>query len=79
VAEPVEPADEARPVKQPGWREVIVVAGLAVVAVLAAQVVTGLLPADLQRVVSGTPLLNIVLIVGTLVILVRVAIGRRGR
>jgi uncharacterized membrane-anchored protein len=78
VAEPAGHDAEARPSRQPGWREVLLVAGIAVVVVLGAQVITELLPTDVQRVGSGTPLLNVVLIVGTIAVLLRVAFGRKG-
>jgi FtsH-binding integral membrane protein len=59
-----------------GWREVLLVAAIAVGAVLGAAVLTALLPTDLQRVIFHTPLLIAVLIVGTVFVLWRLA-GRR--
>ncbi len=57
---------EPRPVgKQPGWREVLVVAGIAVAVVLGAAVLTSILPTDLQEVVFHSPLVVVVLIGGT--------------
>lgn len=50
---------------QPGWREVLLVAAGVVVAVLAAAVLTGLLPAAARDVVFRTPVAIGVLIVGT--------------
>ena len=60
-----------------GWREVVVTAGACVLVVLAAAVGTSLLPADAQAVVFRTPLLIVVLIVGTVVALWRIARPRR--
>jgi hypothetical protein len=60
-----------------GWRDVFVTAGLCVVVVLAAAVGTSLLPADAQAIVFRTPLLILVLIVGTVVALWRIARPRR--
>jgi heme A synthase len=59
--------------KQPGWREVLVVAGFAVAVVLGAAVVTSILPTDAQEVVFHTPLAILVLIVGTAWLLWRIA------
>jgi hypothetical protein len=52
-----------------GVREVLAVAGLTVAIVLGAAVATSILPKALQEVVFRTPLLIIVLIVGTAVLL----------
>lgn len=49
-----------------GMREVLVVAGLAVAAVLGLQVLTAVLPADVQGVVLDSPLLIGVIVVGTI-------------
>ena len=56
-----------------GWREVLIVAVVVVGAVFAVQVVTSLLPTSLQEVVFRTPLAILVLVVGTLALLIRVA------
>lgn len=48
-----------------GAREVLVVAGVAVAIVLGLQLLTYVLPSDVQRVVLDTPLLIVVLVVGT--------------
>jgi FtsH-binding integral membrane protein len=56
-----------------GLRDVLVLAGACVVAVLGAAVVTSFLPADAQSVVFRTPLLIVVLIVGTAAALWRIA------
>jgi FtsH-binding integral membrane protein len=56
-----------------GLREVLVVAGLSVLVVLGAAVVTGLLPPEGQAIVFRTPLLIVVLLVGTAAALWRIA------
>ena len=58
-------AEPTRVGRQPGWRQVLIVAGAAVVVVLGAAVLTSLLPTGAQEVVFHTPLAIIVLIVGT--------------
>ena len=67
-------ADRARAV---GWREVVVVGAVAVAAVLGLAVLTAALPADAQRLIFHTPLLIGVLIVGTVLVLWRIAAQRR--
>ena len=59
-----------------GWRQVLVVAAVAVGAVLGAAILTAVLPTDAQRVIFHTPLLIGVLIVGTGLVLWRVAARR---
>ena len=59
--------------RQPGWREVLLIAGAAVAVVLGASIVTSILPADAQSIVFHTPLAIIVLIVGTGWLLWRIA------
>jgi FtsH-binding integral membrane protein len=66
-------ADEARTI---GWREVLLVAALAVAAVLGAAFLTAVLPTDAQRVIFHTPLLIAVLLVGTGFVLWRIATRR---
>jgi len=56
-----------------GWREVLIVAVIAVAAVLGAAFVTAILPTDAQRVIFHTPLLIAVLLVGTGYVLWRIA------
>jgi FtsH-binding integral membrane protein len=56
-----------------GLRQVVVTAALCVVVVLGAAFVTGLLPSEAQQVVFKTPLLIVVLIVGTAVALWQIA------
>ena len=60
-----------------GLRDVLILAGTCVVVVMGAAVVTSFLPADAQSVVFKTPLLIVVLIVGTAVALWRIARPRR--
>jgi FtsH-binding integral membrane protein len=62
--------------RQPGWREVLVVAAIAVAVVLGAAVGTSVLPTSAQEVIFHTPLTIVVLIVGTGWLLWRIA--RRG-
>ena len=63
-------------VRSNGWREVLVVAVLAVGVVLGAVILTAVLPTDAQRVIFHTPLLIGVLIVGTAFVLWRIAARR---
>lgn len=51
--------------RQPGWREVLAVAGIAVAVVLGAAILTSVLPTGIQEVVFHTPLAIVVLVVGT--------------
>lgn len=66
-------AERARTIS---WRQVLAVAAAAVGAVLGAAILTAVLPTDAQRVIFHTPLLIGVLIVGTGVILWRLAVRR---
>ena len=66
-------ADGTRPF---GWREVLIVAGVAVGLVLGAAILTAVLPTDAQRVIFHTPLLIGVLILGTGLVLWRLAARR---
>ena len=59
-----------------GWREVLIVAAVAVAAVLGAAILTSVLPTDAQRVIFHTPLLIGVLIGGTALVLWRIATRR---
>jgi hypothetical protein len=61
--------------RQPGWREVLLVAGAVVVIVLGAAILTSVLPTDLQGLVFHSPLLIVILIVGTAWLLWRIARG----
>ena len=58
--------------RSPGWREVLVVAGVVVAIVFAFQVLTSLLPASLQDIVFHTPLAIAVLVIGTVGLLLRI-------
>jgi FtsH-binding integral membrane protein len=51
--------------RQPGWREVLLLAGAAVAVVFGAAILTSILPTDIQEIVFHTPLAIIVLIAGT--------------
>lgn len=59
-----------------GWREVLLVAVVAVGVVLGAAILTAVLPTDAQRVIFHTPLLIGVLIGGTALVLWRIAARR---
>ncbi len=59
-------------VRQPGLREVLLVAAAVVLVVMLAAGVTAVLPSDGQAVVFHTPLLIVVLIVGTGLVLWRI-------
>jgi hypothetical protein len=52
-------------VRAAGWREVLLVAVLVVAVVLGAAVVTGMLPPAGQDLVFRTPVLIVVLVLGT--------------
>jgi heme A synthase len=54
---------EAR--RQPGWREVVLVALAVVAVVLGAAILTSLLPSAVQQAIFHAPVLIVVLIVGT--------------
>jgi len=58
--------------RSPGLREALLVGGLTVLVVLGAAVLTFLLPAGVGDIVFKTPLLILVLIVGTAVVLWRI-------
>ena len=51
--------------RQPGWREVILVALATVAVVLGAAILTSVLPTGAQEVVFHTPLAIVVLVLGT--------------
>jgi hypothetical protein len=59
-----------------GLRDVLGVAAIAVAVVLGASFLTGALPADLQRLFFDSPVVVIVVVVGTAWILWRVATRR---
>jgi len=58
-------AEPRRLGKQPGWREVLLVAAVAVAVVLGAAILTSVLPTGAQEIVFHTPLAIIVLVAGT--------------
>lgn len=58
--------------RQPGLREVLLVAGLVVLVVLAADALTGVLPTDIRNVIVHTPLAIMVLVLGTAFVLWRI-------
>jgi hypothetical protein len=71
------PSDGGVATRSPGLREALLVGELVVVGVLLAGAATYLLPGDLKDVVLRTPLLILVLLVGTAAVLLRIA--RPGR
>jgi hypothetical protein len=56
-----------------GLRDVVIAAGMCVVVVAAGAAITWLLPPDLRSVVFRTPLLIVILILGTAFALWRIA------
>ena len=66
------PAPDRAKGRSPGLREALVVGGVTVLVVLLAAVVTFLLPPEIGNVVFQTPLLIVVLIVGTAAVLLRI-------
>jgi heme A synthase len=66
-------AEPRRLGRQPGWREVLIVAAAAVGVVLGAAILTSVLPTSVQEIVFHTPLAIVVLIVGTGWLLWRIA------
>ena len=66
----------AERLRSAGWREVLLVAAVAVGVVLGAAILTAVLPTEAQRVIFHTPLLIGVLIVGTGFVLWRIAARR---
>ncbi len=58
--------------RQPGLREVVLVAAVVVALVLAADALTSVLPPDVQNVVVHTPLAIVVLVLGTAFVLWRI-------
>jgi hypothetical protein len=58
-------AEPRRVGRQPGWREVLMVALAAVAVVLGAAILTSILPRGAQEVVFHTPLAIVVLVLGT--------------
>jgi len=66
------PAGHATPGRQPGIREVILLAAAVVLIVLVAAGLTALLPREGQELVFHTPLLIVVLLAGTAIVLWRI-------
>lgn len=66
------PSGEGRASRSPGLREALLVGGLTVLVVLLAAVITFLLPPELGNFVFQTPLLIVVLVVGTAAVLLRI-------
>jgi hypothetical protein len=62
-----------------GWREVLLVGGAIVVIVLGLSVATSVLPSGAQWVVFQTPLLIVLILVGTVVVLAGLLRGPRVR
>jgi heme A synthase len=58
-------AEPQRASRQPGWREVLLVAVAAVAVVLGAAILTSLLPEVIQTIVFHTPVAIVVLVLGT--------------
>ena len=67
-----DPSPSANRARQPGVREVLLVAAAVVLVVLVAAGVTALLPREGQALVFHTPLLIAVLIAGTAIVLWRI-------
>ena len=65
-------AEQEKAGRQPGWREVLIVAVGVVGLVLGLAVATSLLPTQVQEIVFHTPLLILVLVGGTAFVLWRI-------
>ncbi len=70
------PVEGSRIGRQPGWREVLIVAAVVVGIVLGLAVLTSVLPTDVQEIVFRTPLAIVVLVVGTVGLLLWLAFRR---
>lgn len=68
--------DSRRAASAPGWREVLLVAVAVVALALGAAAVTGLLPPAGQDLIFRTPLVIVVLVIGTIGLMIRLAIRR---
>lgn len=66
-------AEPRRPARQPGWREVVLLAVAAVAVVLGAAIATSFMPDGVQQLVFHTPLAIAVLVIGTGWLLWRIA------
>lgn len=69
---PGAPAPAPIPGRQPGIREVLLVAAAIVLTVFVAAATTALLPREGQALVFDTPLLIVVLLAGTAIVLWRI-------
>ncbi len=69
-------AEPTRSARQPGWREVLLVAAVVVAVVLGLAFATSLLPTTLQQLFFRTPVAIVVLLVGTAWILWRISRDR---
>jgi uncharacterized membrane protein len=67
------PHGSVDPTRVPGWRDVVVVALVVVGVVMGLAVLTSLLPRAGQDLVFRTPLAIVVLVLGTVGLLVRIA------
>ena len=65
--------NDRRAGSQPGWGQVLALAGVVVAVVLGAAILTSLLPTSIQEVVFHTPVAIAVLLVGTGWVLWRIA------
>ena len=72
MAEPAQTPERRPAPRQPGVREVLLVAAVVVVLVLAAAALTAVLPREVQSIVFHTPLLIAVLVLGTAFVLWRI-------
>jgi hypothetical protein len=77
--DPARPGDTPDATPTVSATRVVAATVAAVVVVLGAALVTGLLPADLQQIVFRTPLLIVVLVVGTGGLLLWLATRPRSR
>ncbi len=62
-----------------GWREVLLLGGAIVLVVLGLSIVTSVLPSGAQWVVLRSPLLIVVIVVGTVLVLAGLLRGPRTR
>ena len=72
-------AEPSRVGRQPGWRQVLMVAAAAVAVVIGAAALTAILPTGAQEIVVRPPLAIVVLIVGTGWLLWRISRGPSSR
>lgn len=72
MADPTSSPERRPAPRQPGVREVLLVAAVVVALVLAAAALTAVLPREAQGIVFHTPLLILVLVLGTAIVLWRI-------